>query len=152
MPMDEVMVLATIALGLLAGALLTEAAVLVPCWRSISPQAFSGLHEEVAPRLYVYFAPLTICAVLLASASGAIAAASSLESVDLWLTIGSSVLAVSLLGFYRLYFEAANRRLPGLARLEDPTQFVAELRRWQVVHTVRTCVCLASFVCAVVAQ
>jgi Domain of unknown function (DUF1772) len=150
--MDEFRVLATIGLGLLSGALLTEAAVLVPYWRSISPQAFSGLHEGVAPRLYAYFAPLTICAVLLAGASGVFAATSSSQGLDRWLTIGSSVLAISLLGFYRLYFESANRKLPGLARLEDPAQLIAELRRWQLVHTVRTGVCLASFTCALLAQ
>jgi Domain of unknown function (DUF1772) len=150
--MDELRVLAAIGLGLLAGALLTEAAVFVPYWRSISPQAFSELHEGVAPRLYGYFAPLTICAVLLAGASGAVTATSSLQGLDRWLAIGSSALAISLLGFYRLYFESANRKLPGLARLEDPTQFIAELRRWQLVHVVRTGVCLVSFVCALFAQ
>jgi Domain of unknown function (DUF1772) len=152
MPMDEVRLLATIGLGLLAGALFTEAAVLVPYWRSISPQAFSGLHEAVAPRLYSYFAPLTIGAVSFAAASGVIAATSSSQGLDRWLTLSSSALALSLLGFYRLYFESANQKLPDLARLEDPTQLVAELRRWQLVHTVRTGVCLASFVCAVFAH
>jgi hypothetical protein len=150
--MDEVRVVATIGLGLLSGALLTEAAVLVPYWRSISPQAFSELHEGVAPRLYRYFAPLTISAVLLAAASGVVAAISSPQGLDHWLAIGSSVLAISLLGFYRLYFESANRKLPGLARLDDPTQLIAELKRWRLIHTVRTGVCLASFMCAVLAQ
>jgi Domain of unknown function (DUF1772) len=150
--MDELRVFATVGLGLLCGALLTEAAVLVPYWRSISPQAFSELHEGFAPRLYRYFAPLTIGAVLLAATSGAVAATSSRQGPDRWLTIASSVLAVSLLGFYRLYFESANLKLPDLARLEDSTQLVAELKRWQTVHTARTGVCLASFVCALLAN
>ena len=150
--MDEVMrTLAAIGLGLLAGALLTEAAVLVPHWRSVSPQTFSGLHEGVATRLYAYFAPLTIGAVLLATTSGAFATSSRPMVTADWLTMGSSALAISLLGFYRLYFERANRALPELARLEDPTHLISELRRWQVIHTVRTGVCLASFVCAVLA-
>ena len=150
--MDEVIrVLATVGLGLLAGALMTEAAVLVPYWRGISHQTFGVLHEGFAPRLYAYFAPLTIATVLLASTSGAFAATSRPKGTADWLTIGSSALAISLLGFYRLYFDRANRALPELARLEDPTQLIAELQRWQSIHTVRTGVCLASFVCAVLA-
>ena len=109
------------------------------------------LHEGVAPRLYAYFAPLTIATVLLAVTSGVVTAASEPMGAADWLTIGSSVLAVSLLGFYRLYFDRANRALPELARVEDPTQLIAELQRWQVIHNVRTGVCLASFVCAVLA-
>jgi hypothetical protein len=149
---DEVTrVLATVALGLLAGALLTEGAVLVPYWRSISNQAFSRLHDGVAPRLYAYFAPLTITAVLLATASGAFATRSGPVTTDDWLTIASSALAISLLGFYRWYFQRANRALPKFARLEDPAQLAAELRRWQLIHTVRTGVCVASFLAAVLA-
>jgi Domain of unknown function (DUF1772) len=150
--MDEIQVLATIGLGLLAGALLTEAAVLVPYWRSISSQSFNELHEGVAPRLYSYFAPLTIGAVVLAAVSGVVAATSLPRGLEHWLTIASSLLAVSLLGFYRLYFESANRRLPDLARLADSSQLVAELRRWQSIHAVRTGVCLTSFVCAAIAH
>ena len=150
--MEEVTrVFATVCLGLLAGALLTEAAVLVPFWRSISRQTFSVLHEGVAPRLYAYFAPLTIATVLLAATSGVVAVASEPMGAADWLTIGSSVLAISLLGFYRLYFDRANRVLPELARNEDPTKLIAELQRWQTIHNVRTGVCLASFVCAVFA-
>ena len=144
-------VLATVGLGLLAGALLTEAVVLVPYWRSIPNQAFSRLHDGVAPRLYAYFAPLTIAAVLVAITSGAFATRSRPMAAADWLTIASAALAISLLGFYRWYFERANRALPELARLEDPAKLATELRRWQSIHTIRTGVCLASFLCAALA-
>jgi hypothetical protein len=144
-------VLATIGLGLLSGALLTEAAVLVPYWRSIAAQMFTDLHEGVAPRLYRFFAPLTVGATVLAGASGVLAAASSPSEVGDWLTVASALLAISLLGFYRFYFASANERLPRLARGGDPSALSGELRRWQQVHCVRTGVCLAAFVCAVAA-
>jgi hypothetical protein len=149
--MDEVRMLAAIGLGVLSGSLVTEAAVLVPYWRSISPSAFSELHVGVAPRLYSYFAPLTAGAVLLAAASGVLATASSPQGPADWLTIASAALAISLLGFYRLYFASANQRLPRLAHLDDPAGLGTELTRWRQVHAIRTGVCLASFVCAVAA-
>jgi hypothetical protein len=148
---EAVRVLATVGLGLLAGALLTEAAVLVPYWRSMSLDTFGVLHEGVAPRLYGYFAPLTLIAVLVAATSGAMAAASQPSVADDWLMIGSAVLAVSLLGFYRWYFERANRQLPQLAHDGDASGLAAELARWQLIHAVRTGVCLAAFTCAALA-
>jgi hypothetical protein len=143
--MHELRLVATLALGLLGGALLTEACVLVPYWRSIPAKAFADLHHGVAPRLYAFFAPLTVVAVALGAGSGVVTVFSNSRAWADWCTIGSSLLAVSLLAFYRLYFESANRDLPALALLPDPTKFADELRRWQRVHLVRTMVCVASF-------
>ncbi len=152
--MYELRVITTMGLGLLAGALLTEALVLVPYWRTISGAAFTALHEGVAPRLYSFFAPLTIGAVGVAALSGIVTRWSSWSSAMVaadWFSVGASVLAISLLGFYRLYFEKANEELPGLARMPDPTRLTEALRRWQKVHAIRTVVCAASFGCAVLA-
>jgi predicted neutral ceramidase superfamily lipid hydrolase len=146
---DAVNTAAAIGLGVLSGALVTEAVVLVPYWRSISPESFTAHHDGFAPRLYRYFAPLTVSAVVLSAISGVVAVLSAQRDPAKWLTVASSVLATSLLGFYRFYFEAANRRLPSLARLEEPDALSQELRRWQLIHQVRTGVCVASFACAV---
>jgi hypothetical protein len=143
--MSELRVVATLALGLLGGALLTEALVLVPYWRTLPATAFTNLHHGVAPRLYAFFAPLTVVAVVLATVSGLVSAISAPLAWADWFTIGSSLLALSLLGFYRFYFESANRELPELALLADPSKLADELRRWQRVHLVRTVVCVASF-------
>ncbi len=146
--MDEIRLIAALSLGLLCGALLTEAAVLVPFWRTMSAQEFGELHARMASRLYSYFAPLTVCTVLLAVVSGVHAAMVSHPGSDRGFMICSAALAVSLLGFYRWYFEAANRNLPSLARLDDSSRLATELRRWQVVHICRTVVSAASFACA----
>jgi hypothetical protein len=45
-----VAVLAVLALGLAAGAVLTEAAVLVPFWRSLPPESFLGWYREISSR------------------------------------------------------------------------------------------------------
>ena len=46
--------LAAAGLALFIGALLTEAMVLVPMWRSLQPQDFFTLHAAHAHRLYTF--------------------------------------------------------------------------------------------------
>ncbi|PYT03753.1 MAG: hypothetical protein DMF60_17405 [Acidobacteria bacterium] len=58
--------LSAAGLALFVGALLTEAMVLVPMWRTLQPQEFFTLHAAHAHRLYTFFAPLTVSATLLA--------------------------------------------------------------------------------------
>ena len=47
---------ASLTLGMLAGALSFEGLVLLPHWRSLSIGAFPDLHHDFAPRLYTFFA------------------------------------------------------------------------------------------------
>jgi len=53
-------VLATLALGVAAGAMLAEGAVLVPWWRSMPPEAFLRWYADNARRLFEFFGPLEI--------------------------------------------------------------------------------------------
>ena len=55
-------VLTTIALGLSAGALVTEGAVLIPSWRSLQPDRFLAWYREHARLLFKFFGPLEIVA------------------------------------------------------------------------------------------
>src|SRR6187549_355869 len=47
------------ALGLFAGAMLTEAGFLVPYWRSLDASAFHAWYRSNAGRLIAFFGPLT---------------------------------------------------------------------------------------------
>jgi Domain of unknown function (DUF1772) len=136
---------AALSLGLLAGALLTEAGVLVPHWRAISAEEFTRLHQGFAPRLFSFFAPLTTVAVLSATVAGAVAAVSGPSTLNEWASIGTTILALSLLAFYGLYFAGANRRLPGLAAESDRAPFDELLKQWQRVHMLRTTICIVAF-------
>src|SRR5688572_12549697 len=69
--------LAAGGLALFIGALLTEAMVLVPMWRSLQPAEFFRLHAAHAHRLYAFFAPLTVGAALLAVGAAIAAVATS---------------------------------------------------------------------------
>ena len=137
-----------VAVGLLAGALSLEGLVLVPYWRSLRPDAFADLHAGFAPLLYRFFAPLTAAATSIALASGLAVAGQAERTPADWSTVASSGLAVSLLAFYRLYFHAANKRLPVLAAARSDAALSAELCRWQRIHLARTVVSVAAFVLA----
>src|SRR6267143_1057381 len=61
-----------IALGLSAGALLAEGAILVPFWRSLPPESFLGWYREHASLLQRFFGPLQIAAFALAAVAAAL--------------------------------------------------------------------------------
>lgn len=134
-----------VSVGLLAGALLIESAVLVPYWRTLSPHEFGVHHHGFAERLYRFFAPLTMVAVALSLLSGLRQLWPTYsDEAGGWLTLAGSALAVSLLVFYGLYFRTANIRLPEVARAGNQTQLDAALRQWHSVHRVRTAVSLVA--------
>lgn len=148
--MDVLGVFATAGLGLLAGSLALEGAVLVPAWRGLPARTFGELHAGFGPRLYRYFAPVTVLGTGSAIVSGLVAALRREDGVASWCAITASLLAASLLAFYRLYFESANERVPRLATAGADEALAAELERWQRVHVARTAVCVAAFVLAAV--
>lgn len=135
---------ATLALGLLAGALLTEGAILVPYWRRMEPEEFLRLHGTMGPSLYRYFAPLTIAGVMLPTGSGAVSIA--LEDGAIGRVI-AAVLCLSALAIYFVYFKQANAKFAEHTITAD--ELPAELRRWANWHTTRTAIVIAAFACSV---
>ena len=61
--------LAVVALGLTAGALLAEGAILVPFWRSLQPESFLGWYQEYAALLQKFFGQLEVAAAVLTIAA-----------------------------------------------------------------------------------
>src|SRR5262245_3680439 len=61
--------LSAASIGIFAGAMLTEAFVLVPYWRSLPPAQFFSWYEANGWRLQSFFGPLTTVTGLLASAT-----------------------------------------------------------------------------------
>src|SRR5262245_41878402 len=112
--------LSAAGLALFVGALLTEATVLVPMWRTLQPQEFFTLHSAHAHRLYRFFAPLTVIATLLA----VVAAVASQSTAS----IVAAVLALVILSTYVLYFRRANA---SFAEASIPHEALPEeLARW----------------------
>ena len=132
----------TVLVGLYAGALLTEGAVLVPYWRTLSAEKFYELHRDVGPRLFRYFAPLTAIAV-----GAAVLAAVLPDSVSTARWIAAGLCVAALLSFF-VYFRRANAQFARHSLSEE--DLTVELQRWAVWHHGRTLLVVAAFCVAVV--
>ena len=139
--------LAAAGLALFVGALLTEAMVLVPMWRTLQPQEFFTLHAAHAHRLYTFFAPLTVSATLLAvvAAITSVATDRPLSSAS----VVAAVLALVILSTYVLYFQRANASFAEASITHEALP--AELARWASWHWFRTTVGLVALASALLA-
>ena len=143
---SAVSVLATVALGVSAGALAAEGAVLVPFWRSLQPEAFLAWYREHAGLLLRFFGPLEITATVLALAALALNWLLGCAATDP--LIVSAFLAVAVLAAFPIYFQKVNARFAAGTIAQDCVQ--AELRRWSRWHWARTVLAVGAFVSAVI--
>ena len=133
-------------LGLLAGALLAEGALLVPYWRTLSPEQFYALHPTYGPRLYRFYAPLTVAAPLAALLSAGVATVLGAHVGAAW---GAALLALALVACYGLYFQRANDAFSRHA--VPPEELAGELARWAAWHRARVVIAILAFLCALLA-
>lgn len=138
--------LTTVALGLFAGALLTEGAILVPYWRKMDPADFFRLHKEMGPGLFRFYAPLTIAAVTLAVAVAGIELVRGSASAGRVIAAGGGLAALST---FILYFGKANRSFADHSLADE--DLALELRRWTSWHWARTIIVIGAFAVSVAA-
>jgi len=138
---------AVVAVGLSAGAMLAEAAVLVPYWRSLEAAAFLAWYAANAARLFDFFAPLEIAgAGLGVVAAGLYGFRRRSGAVLLAL---SALLAVGVLVPFPLYFRDVNASFE--AATIEHGQVAAELARWAWWHWLRTALGTGAFVTGLLA-
>jgi len=128
--MDGLHVLATLVLGLFAGSLLMEGALLVPYWRTLSSSEFFGRHGEFGPRLYRYFFPLTNAAVWLACLSAGFSGLAN------GYRNAAAVLCLCAVATFFLFFKQANAAFA--ARALSDAELPRALTRWAAWHWART--------------
>jgi hypothetical protein len=134
-------------LGLLAGALLAEGALLVPYWRTLSAEQFYALHPTYGPLLYRFYAPLTVAAPLAALLSAGVATAADADgAAAAW---GAALLANALVACYGLFFRRANDDFS--RRAVTPADLPAALARWAAWHRARVVIAILAFVCSLLA-
>jgi hypothetical protein len=144
---ETLMILTVLVLGLFAGSLLTEAFLLVPYFRSIKFDDFYRLHDDFGPRLYRYYAPLTIAATVLPLVSAAaITLVDPTKSSLSWL---AAALSFAIMTTYFLYFRRAN--LSFAEKRLSETELELELTRWSGVHNFRTVLAISAFVVSILA-
>ncbi len=140
--------LSTFVLGLFIGALLAEGALLVPYWRTLSPEQFFSLHKVFGPRLYRFYAPLTITATLLMVSTAIVCWLA--EHPGRMATLIAGVLTLSMIAIYFLYFRGANAKFAAASiRAEELSP---ELARWAKWHWLRVAVGIIAFAVALLGQ
>jgi hypothetical protein len=138
--------LAILALGVSAGALVAEGAVLVPFWRGQRPEAFLAWYRKHAALLFRFFGSLEVVTMLLTVA--ALVVQWRAAGAAPRLLVAAVLLLVGVLGVFPLYFQQVNtsfeRGTITLDRVPD------ELARWARWHWFRTALALGAFAAALV--
>jgi uncharacterized membrane protein len=140
--------LGALCAGIFVGAMLTEALVLVPMWRSSKPEEFSALHARHANTLYRYFAPLTsITTVVMVLSAAQTVAVGHAQS---YFAVTAAALSLAILCIYFLYFRKANEDLANMHG--RPEEIAPVLARWALWHWLRTAMALCAFLLSLLSQ
>jgi uncharacterized membrane protein len=145
--LEAIQFLAAAGMGLFVGALLAEAMVMVPIWRTLQAQEFFRLHTAHAHRLYSFFAPLTVSATCLALAAGVLSMA--FDHPGRLASLATAFLSLLILATYFLYFQRANASFAQATVTHE--DLPAELTRWAAWHGFRTVIGLLALVTALLA-
>jgi len=133
--------ISSLVLGLLVGSLLTEAMILVPYWRSMEPKEFLRLHHTLGPRLFTYFAPLTILATIIPVLAAVMPVV--VGETYHWLSFVPAMITLVMLVIYMGYFKGANESFKsatvGVEELSE------ELTKWASWHWLRVVLGMAAF-------
>jgi hypothetical protein len=141
---DVPALVAVAVLGLSAGAMLAEGAVMVPHWRSLPPPDFLGWYAANAARLLRFFGSLEIAAVVFALAAAAVPRAPGRGRLAL-----AGLLAFAVLVPFPLYFQAVNASFADGTIAHDALP--GELGRWAAWHWGRTALGVGAFVAGLLA-
>jgi hypothetical protein len=136
---DVIGILATLALGLAAGAVLAEGAVLVPWWREQPPETFLAWYAANASRLFGFFGTLEMVAGVLVILAAVLVRSPSF--------VAAALLTVAVLAVFPLYFQDVNASFEKATIA--PAHVPAELGRWAEWHWTRTVLAIAAFAAAV---
>ena len=139
-------------LGIFAGAQIAEGVLFVPYWKSLKPTEFFELHKTFGPKIYQFFAPLTILATIIPLVTVGYAFT---EGIDV--TKAEGLLYAELMGIctllffstYFLYFKKANQSFADETVAHE--DLAAELKKWGNWHWARIYLEIGALVFALIA-
>lgn len=134
------------ALGVYAGAMLTEGFVLVPHWQALPPADFFAWYQANDARLFEFFGRVTELAALLAL--GSVLAAFVTRHPGRWPALVAATLMMVCVAMFFVYFADANDRFS--AASIPPASLPAELERWAAWHRTRMVLAVVALVAALV--
>jgi len=134
-------------LGIFVGTQIAEGALFVPYWKSLTATEFFSLHKTYGPKIYSFFAPITIAATFIPIFTAFYSFYSN--SAGQMASIIAGIMALLFFITYPIYFKKANQSFADASLTED--QLPIELIRWGNWHWGRVCLELVAFVGAIVA-
>ncbi len=140
-------ILGVLVLGVTAGAMLAEAAILVPYWRSLAPADFFDWYAANASLLVDFYSPLEIASVLVALVCAVLYSAQSRPGARLWWV--AALLSILVIATFFVYFKDANADFANRAIAED--SLPAALVTWSTWQWGRVGVGCAAFAASVLA-
>jgi hypothetical protein len=106
MTLKYLLLLSTGALGIFFGAQLTEAALIVPYWKELSPDAFFAFYNAYGKKLQQFYAPLTIAATILPIVTF-VCYLFGKSKIDFFMWL-MTITTILFFATYFLYFKEAN--------------------------------------------
>ncbi|WP_061250025.1 DUF1772 domain-containing protein [Leptospira alstonii] len=95
-----------LVLGLTAGAMLTEAVIIVPFWLSLSPTEFFDWYAKNQAALVNYYSPLEIWSTILTVVTSILLLITKQEGK--WSMAASTVLSIIVIATFFIFFKDAN--------------------------------------------
>jgi hypothetical protein len=142
-----VSMLGVLLLGVTAGAMLAEAAILVPYWRSLAPADFFDWYAANASLLVDFYSPLEIASAVVALVCAVLYSAQSRPGARLWWV--AAILSILVIATFFVYFKDANAGFSNRAITEDALP--AALVTWGTWQWGRVGVGCAAFAASVLA-
>ncbi|MGB5810984.1 MAG: hypothetical protein WBG86_10675, partial [Polyangiales bacterium] len=142
-----VSLIAVLLLGVTAGAMLAEAAILVPYWRSLAPADFFDWYAAHAPLLVDFYSPLEVVSTVAALACAGLYSAQSRPGASLWWV--AAVLSIAVLGTFFVFFKEANEGFSSRSIADG--SLPAALESWAAWQWGRVIIGMSAFAAGVLA-
>jgi hypothetical protein len=139
--------LGVLLLGVTAGAMLTEATILLPYWQSLAPTDFFDWYAANASLLVDFYSPLEIASAIIALVTAALHSMQSRPGGRLWWL--AAILSLLVIASFFLYFKDANADFSSRSISEDGLP--AALATWGTWQWGRVGVGCAAFVASALA-
>ena len=145
MLLEILLSLSTGILGIFLGSQITEGILFVPYWKTLTPKDFFELHKTYGPKIYQFYAPLTIAATMIPLMTVGYGLYTGMSDLTYLLIMG--VFTVLFFGTYFLYFKNANAKFAD-ASIPD-VELSGVLSTWGNWHWLRVGFECVAFISAI---
>ena len=135
-------------IGVTAGAMLAEAAILVPYWQSLPPADFFDWYAANASLLVDFYSPLEIASAVVALVCAGLYTAQSRPGARLWWV--AAILSLVVIATFFVYFKDANASFSNRTITEESLPAaLATWGAWQWGRVAAGCAAFATSVSAI---